>query len=251
MSLMIITSRVNTVVYVNKCLICFFFFSSRRRHTRYWRDWSSDVCSSDLARLVLGIYPSQTDTVPANVTGSIVPKTLFGEKYVSLIIPENPASDAIQAGDTIERTAIATEVEKVLADLYPLLRAVEPADMNMTLNAMATALEGRGDQLGENLETVDSYLQRLNPQIPALVEDLRLTAKVSDVYAEVLPQIGSILHNTVTTMTTLEDREAKLNALFDDVTAFAGTTRSFLQDNGENMIQLANVSRAQLRVFAR
>src|SRR5215203_7525263 len=27
---------------------CFFFFSSRRRHTRYWRDWSSDVCSSDL-----------------------------------------------------------------------------------------------------------------------------------------------------------------------------------------------------------
>src|SRR3712207_7687924 len=28
--------------------ICYFFFSSRRRHTRYWRDWSSDVCSSDL-----------------------------------------------------------------------------------------------------------------------------------------------------------------------------------------------------------
>src|SRR3712207_9538140 len=29
-----------------------FFFSSRRRHTRYWRDWSSDVCSSNLARRV-------------------------------------------------------------------------------------------------------------------------------------------------------------------------------------------------------
>src|SRR3712207_7320000 len=28
-----------------------FFFSSRRRHTRYWRDWSSDVCSSDLTQL--------------------------------------------------------------------------------------------------------------------------------------------------------------------------------------------------------
>src|SRR3712207_7677201 len=28
--------------------LCLFFFSSRRRHTRYWRDWSSDVCSSDL-----------------------------------------------------------------------------------------------------------------------------------------------------------------------------------------------------------
>src|SRR6266511_6259884 len=30
----------------------FFFFSSRRRHTRFSRDWSSDVCSSDLASLV-------------------------------------------------------------------------------------------------------------------------------------------------------------------------------------------------------
>src|SRR3712207_7580652 len=34
----------------------YFFFSSRRRHTRYWRDWSSDVCSSDLAKG--GIYRS-------------------------------------------------------------------------------------------------------------------------------------------------------------------------------------------------
>src|SRR3712207_87133 len=31
-----------------------FFFSSRRRHTRYWRDWSSDVCSSDLWLYTLG-----------------------------------------------------------------------------------------------------------------------------------------------------------------------------------------------------
>src|SRR5258707_9260421 len=32
----------------NIFFLSFFFFSSRRRHTRYWRDWSSDVCSSDL-----------------------------------------------------------------------------------------------------------------------------------------------------------------------------------------------------------
>src|SRR2546429_4330427 len=34
--------------------IIFFFFSSRRRHTRCSRDWSSDVCSSDLAKSVAG-----------------------------------------------------------------------------------------------------------------------------------------------------------------------------------------------------
>src|SRR3989440_5616009 len=35
------------------CTCVFFFFSSRRRHTRSDRDWSSDVCSSDLPRRVL------------------------------------------------------------------------------------------------------------------------------------------------------------------------------------------------------
>src|SRR5258707_14288307 len=34
-------------IHMLQRIICF-FFSSRRRHTRYWRDWSSDVCSSDL-----------------------------------------------------------------------------------------------------------------------------------------------------------------------------------------------------------
>src|SRR5437660_6172175 len=36
------------------CVRCFFFFSSRRRHTRWPRDWSSDVCSSDLTLGIVG-----------------------------------------------------------------------------------------------------------------------------------------------------------------------------------------------------
>lgn len=207
--------------------------------------------NADGAELTLGIYPDETETIPANVTGSIVPKTLFGEKYVALEIPEEPAPEAIQAGDTIERTEVATEVEEVLADLYPLLRTVQPADLNMTLNALATALEGRGDQLGENLETVDSYLKRFNPQLPLLIEDLRLTARVSDTYAEVMPQIAQILDDTVTTTGTLEDREDKLNALFQDFSAFSDTARGFLEDNGDNLIRLSEIGDEQFGVFAK
>ena len=43
----------------------FFFFSSRRRHTRYWRDWSSDVCSSDLVEL---ITMSETEIIVRKVS---------------------------------------------------------------------------------------------------------------------------------------------------------------------------------------
>ena len=55
----------------------------------------------------------------------------------------------------------------------------------------------------------------------------------------------------MTTTTTLETREARLNALLNDVTDFSGTARSFLDDNGDNLIRLGEVSRAQLRVLAR
>src|SRR3712207_7117375 len=41
----------------------FVFFSSRRRHTRYWRDWSSDVCSSDLAAADDGRRPADRRAV--------------------------------------------------------------------------------------------------------------------------------------------------------------------------------------------
>src|SRR6266850_3987319 len=42
----------------------FFFFSSRRRHTRLQGDWSSDVCSSDLARMTLQVHDELVLEVP-------------------------------------------------------------------------------------------------------------------------------------------------------------------------------------------
>ncbi|WP_345520758.1 MCE family protein [Nocardioides conyzicola] len=207
--------------------------------------------AGDGADLTLGIFPDQLDSIPADVTGSIVPKTLFGEKYVALVVPDKPETDHIEAGATIKRTVVSTEVEEVLSDLYPLLRTVQPAQINQTLNALATALDGRGDQLGDNIETLNSYLKRINPQIPKLVEDLRLTSQVSDNYADVMPQIAQILDDTVVTTGTLEGREKKLHALFQDVSAFSDTATDFLDQNGDNLIRLSEVGQQQLRVFAK
>src|SRR2546430_66446 len=54
-----------TQVYYTS-LHCFFFFSSRRRHTRFDCDWSSDVCSSDLTRL---FNPAQVASVTLEIGG--------------------------------------------------------------------------------------------------------------------------------------------------------------------------------------
>jgi phospholipid/cholesterol/gamma-HCH transport system substrate-binding protein len=207
--------------------------------------------TADGAEITLGIFKGDEEDIPENVTGSIVPKTLFGEKYVSLIVPEDPSSDHITSATVIPRTDVSTEVEQVLNNLYPLLTTVQPAQLNMTLNALSTALEGRGDELGQNLETIDAYLKRINPQIPDLVDDLRLTAQVSDTYADVLPEVAQILDNTITTSQTLEGREAQLHALFQDIGSFSDTARTFLDDNGDDLVRLGKASAAQLRVLAR
>src|SRR6266542_4887441 len=56
------------------CIIClwslviFFFFSSRRRHTRCYRDWSSDVCSSDLLGVLATVLALRGATTEAEAT---------------------------------------------------------------------------------------------------------------------------------------------------------------------------------------
>src|SRR6266511_5373515 len=47
------------------CNVIFFFFSSRRRHTRFSRDWSSDVCSSDLDPDRITSAPVEEERRPA------------------------------------------------------------------------------------------------------------------------------------------------------------------------------------------
>src|SRR3712207_7661279 len=60
-----------------------FFFSSRRRHTRYWRDWSSDVCSSDLdVPIVVAVNKVDKEGAdPAKVRGQLTEYGLVAEEY--------------------------------------------------------------------------------------------------------------------------------------------------------------------------
>jgi phospholipid/cholesterol/gamma-HCH transport system substrate-binding protein len=203
------------------------------------------------ATLTLGIKPDKIKSIPRNVTAALVPKTLFGEKYVDLNIPKDADSTSLRDGDKITQTKLPIEVERVLNDLYPLLRTVQPAELNYTLNALATALEGRGEKIGESLVTLDGYLKRLNPQIPALIDDLRLLATVTDTYADVTPQIAATLRNTVKTGNTLVTKEQKLNAFLIDLASFSNTAKTFLDENGDNLIRLGQLSEPILALLER
>ena len=88
-----------------------------------------------------------------------------------------------------DRVETNVELSRILADLFPLLRAVRPADLNATLNALATALGGRGEQLGQTMDELDAYLGEIGDHLPTLREDLVKLADVADTYDLAAPDL--------------------------------------------------------------
>lgn len=205
----------------------------------------------DGVKLTLGMNPRLIGSVPKNVTAQLVPKTLFGEKYVALIPPTGgDGGETLQAGDTITKASVPIEVETLLNDLYPLLEAVDPASLSYTLSAVSSALEGRGTQLGETLVTLNSYLKKTNPDVPQLITDLTKLGTVADGYSAALPELGRLLRNTVVTGNTIVAKKAQLAAFFEEGTRLSDTLTTFTQDNGDNLVRLAKEGRPVLETVA-
>src|SRR4051794_26315171 len=89
------------------------------------------------ATIHMALKPSEARRLPANVTAQILPKTVFGEKYVSLIFPDKPSrtmlADVKHPVIGPDRSKPALEISRVLSDTLPLLRSVRPEDLDLTL----------------------------------------------------------------------------------------------------------------------
>ncbi|MGW0759091.1 MCE family protein [Streptomyces sp. NPDC002814] len=205
------------------------------------------------ATLDIALKPEHVSYIPADVHARLLPKTLFGEKYVDLVVPAGSSARSIRAGDVItqDRTRVGIELQQLLNDLLPLLRTVKPGELNATLSAFATALEGRGDRIGANLTRVEAYLRKLNPHLPSLKEDIARFADVAEVYGDAAPDLMRILRNTVTTSRTLVEKKDQLAAALASTTTAAGTADGFLDRTGDRLITLGRVSRPTLDLFAR
>ncbi|RZU75628.1 phospholipid/cholesterol/gamma-HCH transport system substrate-binding protein [Micromonospora kangleipakensis] len=200
----------------------------------------------------LALDPATTDRIPADVTARLLPKTLFGERYVELVPPPTSTAGPIRDGAVItqDRSRTAVELERVLDRALPLLQSIRPDQLAATLGAISTALEGRGDQLGANLTRLDAYLRQLNPELPTIAEDVRQLAVALDGYDAALPDLLALLRDVTVTAATVTDQRTQLAAFLADTTDTADTTRGFLDRHGDQLIRLGHVSRPVLELLA-
>ncbi|MCW2766945.1 MAG: virulence factor Mce family protein [Nocardioides sp.] len=204
------------------------------------------------ASIKVALRPSAAREIPANVNVQILPTTLFGQKFVSFVRPASPSERHLQNGDVIPAGRVETNVElsRILANLFPLLRSVQPADLNTTLNALATALGGRGEQLGKTFDQLDAYLGRIDDHLPTLRQDLVKLAQVADTYDHAAPDLLGILRNLTVTSQTILDNKEQLGVFFSDLQGLARTSTRILQENGSNLIRVGEVTEPVLRLLA-
>ena len=205
------------------------------------------------ATVDLALKPHTVGLIPANVRARLLPKTLFGEKFVDLVIPPRPSRARLAEGDVItqDRSSTAIELERVLDDVMPLLQSIRPAQLSATLNALATALEGRGKRLGQNLQLVDSYFTKLNPELPTIQKDISALADVANIYADAAPDLVRMLRNFAITTATIKDKSQAYSGFLAGTAGFATTTQQLLEDDGDRIIRLAAVGRPTLDLLAR
>jgi phospholipid/cholesterol/gamma-HCH transport system substrate-binding protein len=130
------------------------------------REISSDA---DGAQVLLALDPDTADRIPADTRARLLPKTLFGEKFVALVFDDGSAAPALENGDVIaqDRTSTARETSEALDNLLPLLQTLRPEQVSTTLNALSSTLRGRGEQVGDNLVLARDYLREFNPSFPS------------------------------------------------------------------------------------
>jgi virulence factor Mce-like protein len=212
------------------------------------------------ARLSLQISPSRMSEIPANVEARILPKTIFGEKYVDLVIPASgPSTDTfatlrarhqpIVIGQ--DRSATAIELQKVFNDLVPVLQSFKPAELSIALSNIADALQNRGDALGHNLQLVEQYFSRFNTDLPNLAHDISALADTASTYADAAPDLLAMLRDFSVNAHTFTVKQDVFAQFLAGTRGFAQTASQVFGDNANRLITLAHVSQPVLDVYAK
>ena len=175
------------------------------------------------AEFTLDVDPEYVDLIPVNVIAKIQATTVFGNKYVSLTSPKDPAPQRIASANVIDATSITTEFNTVFQTLVELSENVDPVKVNLMLSAAAQALTGLGDKFGQSIVNGNKILDDLNPRMPTIRHDIQQLAALGDIYARAAPDLFDALDNAVTTARTLNQHQAELDKALLAAIGFANT----------------------------
>lgn len=205
---------------------------------------------NDRAKLTLDLDPAHAHRLPANVGAEIAPTTLFGRKFVTLTLPEQPAAAKLAAGSVIDGSKVTVEINDLFQTLLTVLKTLEPQKVNATLAALGTAFDGHGSRFGDLMVSLDRYLGQFNEAIPTLQRDVPLAADNLDTLAAATPDLMTTMRNLSTTSSTIVEKQAGLSAFLLSFSKFGNTGSAFLDSSGTPLIGAVQALEPTARVLA-
>ena len=184
------------------------------------------------AKLILDLEPRYLKLVPANVDAKIVATTIFGQKYVSLVQPQNPSPQRITSGSVIDARSVTTEINTLFQTLTGITQQVDPVKLNLTLSAAAQALAGLGDRFGQSIVNANAILDDVNPQMPQARHDIQQLAALGDTYANAAPDLFDFLNNAVVTSRTINQQQKDLDQALLSAAGFGNTGADIFERGG-------------------
>jgi virulence factor Mce-like protein len=184
------------------------------------------------AALHLSIDSSQLGLIPDNVLVDIASSTVFGAKFVQLVLPRDPSAATIRPGQVLAAERVTVEINTIFERLTSVLLQIEPVKLNEALGAISRAISGRGKRIGQSLKNLDSFLAKLDPAMPALSHDLAAVPGVLNTYADTAPDLLRTATNATNLSTTLVDRQRDLDALLVSAIGLGDIGNQFLVTNG-------------------
>lgn len=203
----------------------------------------------DEAKLTLAIDAKQMRQLPASARVRIASTTVFGAKGVEFLIPDRSTGAALPPGATIAASDVQLEANTLFQTLTDLLDKIDPVELNGTLGAIAEGLRGNGDDLGGAMAQTSAYLEQINPLMTALHNDIRKTVNVADVYADVAPQLVTILDNGAKIGDTIVAEKDNLNRALLAVTGMAETAHAAIAPGADDLVAAVQRLRAPLQVL--
>ena len=192
------------------------------------------------ARLNLEINPDQIRYIPANVSAKIAVTTVFGAKFVDLVYPENPSRQRLIAGAALRSTNVTTEVNTVFQNVVDLLKMVDPLKLNAVLTAVADAVRGRGERIGEATTDLNQVLTALNARNDTFRGDVRSLTSAADTYAAAADDIIAILDAAATTSTTIANHKSGLDSLLLNAAGLSQSGIDLLSTTKDSFVTAVN-----------
>jgi virulence factor Mce-like protein len=202
---------------------------------------SIEELSNGEAALHLAIDPHRLSAIPANALVDIASPTVFGAKQVQFMFPDKPSAESLRAGQVVDAQHVMVEINTVFEQLTSVLSAIEPAKLNQTLAAIASAMSGRGEKFGQLLVDLDAYLAKLEPSLPALSHDLQVAPAVVGAYADAAPDLVATADHASTISDTLVDEQDSLDAALVSVIGLSDIGNQVVGDNRQSLTDVVHL----------